>query len=157
MDDSGACGFWQGRKWCSLEESYWWTVYVCWSEETQFLEDIFQFETIIWFPVHSRSRRRDILSRLIQHLRHCFRADRPCLHQKLTARWYWWVMKLWNCYDSLLVWSSEFFKMIYWLKQYHKFTLKAITSSGLIMLVNIILESSKFWIVFIDEIKLFVG
>jgi hypothetical protein len=44
-------------------------------------------------------------------------------HQKLTARWYWWVMKLWNCYDPLVLWSKGFFKMTYRLKQSHKFTL----------------------------------
>ena len=45
------------------------------------------------------------------------------LHQKLTARWYWWVMKLWNCYDPQVLWSKGFFKMKYWLKQSHKSTL----------------------------------
>jgi hypothetical protein len=48
---------------------------------------------------------------------------RLATYQKLTARWYWWAMKLWNCYDPLLAWSKGFFKMNYQLKQYHKFTL----------------------------------
>ncbi len=46
-----------------------------------------------------------------------------CHHQKLTARWYWWVMKLWNCYDTLVLWSKGFFTIKYRLKQSHKFTL----------------------------------
>ena len=44
-------------------------------------------------------------------------------HQKLTARWYWWVMKLWNCYDPLVLWSKGFSKMKYCLTQSHKSTL----------------------------------
>ena len=45
------------------------------------------------------------------------------IHQKLTARWYWWVMKLLNCYDPQVLWSRGFPKMKYRLTQSHKSTL----------------------------------